>query len=323
MKNTKSIIYIFLICTLSINLTSCKTKNVQPLKDTKNIATNEENKADTNKEQPKTQPLPKVIKEVQGLVAVKDIDNSMVLDLKYASTDNFTGKKVYPIDVCLLQKETAIKLSKANEEFKKNGYKIKIWDAYRPVYVQKIFWDLVKDSRFVADPAKGGSRHNTGVAVDITLVDMNGKELKMPSKFDDFSLKAYRNNSNMDAEAKKNMDFLTSIMKQNGFVTIDTEWWHFEDSNFAKYKIIDVKLDEFIEKQDSVTLSLAGDCTLGTDDKFDYSKSFPSVLKKNGGDFSYFFKNVAGLFKNDDITTVNLETTLTYAPEKLPKLYNF
>lgn len=323
MKNIKLILYIFLVFVLSINLISCKTKNIQPLKTTKNIATTEENKPDTSKEIPKAQPLPKVIKEVQGLVAVKDIDNSIVQDLKYATTDNFTGKKIYPVDICLLQKETAIKLAKANEEFKKSGYKIKIWDAYRPVYVQKIFWDLVKDSRFVADPSKGGSRHNTGVAVDITLVDMNGKELKMPSKFDDFSVNAYRNNAKMEAAAKKNMDFLTSVMKQNGFVTIDTEWWHFEDSNFAKYKIIDVKFDEFLDKENSVTLSLAGDCTLGTDDKFDYSKSFPSVLKKNGGDFSYFFKNVASIFKNDDITTVNLETTLTNATDKLPKLYNF
>lgn len=196
-------------------------------------------------EKPVVEPKPKEIKEVDGLVAVKDIDDSIMLDLKYASTDNFTGKKVYPVDVCLLQKETANKLANANEEFIKKGYRIKIWDAYRPVYVQQIFWDLVKDSRFVANPANGGSRHNTGAAVDITLTDMDGKELKMPSKFDDFSLNAYRNNSKMDAEAKKNMDFLTTVMKENGFVTIDTEWWHFEDSDFVKYKIIDVKLDEF------------------------------------------------------------------------------
>jgi D-alanyl-D-alanine dipeptidase len=197
------------------------------------------------KEKPVVEPKPKEIKEVNGLVAVKDIDDSIVLDLKYASTDNFIGKKVYPVDVCILQKETANKLAKANEELKKKGYKIKIWDAYRPVYVQQIFWNLVKDSRFVANPAKGGSRHNTGAAVDITLVDMDGKELKMPSKFDDFSINAYRNNSKMDAEAKKNMDLLTAVMKKNEFVTIDTEWWHFEDSDFAKYKIVDVKLDEF------------------------------------------------------------------------------
>lgn len=251
MKSNKSILYIFIICALLINLTSCKSKNIQSLKNTKDYSISEENKAASSNKEPSIQPLPKVIKEVQGLVKVRDIDKSIVLDLKYSTTDNFTGKKVYPVDVCLLQKETVNKLSKANEEFKMSGYKIKIWDAYRPVYVQKIFWDLVKDSRFVADPAKGGSRHNTGAAVDITLVDMNGKELKMPSKFDDFSINAYRNNSNMDKEAKMNLDILTSVMKKYGFISIDTEWWHFEDADYAKYKIIDVKFDEFLDKDQS------------------------------------------------------------------------
>jgi D-alanyl-D-alanine dipeptidase len=163
MKNSKSILYIFLIFALSITLISCKSKNVQTLKETKNNSTTEVNKNDTSKNNTDTQPLPKAIKEIQGLVEVKDIDNSIVIDLKYAATDNFTGKKVYPVNVCLLQKETAIKLSKANEEIKKVAIKL---------------------------------------------------------KFDDFSNKAYRNNSNMDAEAKKNMDLLASVMKQNGFVTI-------------------------------------------------------------------------------------------------------
>lgn len=262
MKISKSIFPILLSFTLLISLTACKDKSIQPIQKSetsKSVNDSKKTEDKDNKTDPSSsQSIPKAIKEIQGLVAVKDIDDSIVLDLRYATTNNFTGKKVYPVDVCLLQKETARKLAKANEEFKKTGYRIKIWDAYRPVYVQKIFWDLVKDSRFVADPSKGGSRHNTGAAVDITLVDINGNELKMPSKFDDFSVNAYRNNSKMDAEAKKNMNLLTEVMKKNGFNTIDTEWWHYEDSNFAKYKIIDVNLDQFQNKEDSVTVSLAG-----------------------------------------------------------------
>ena len=103
----------------------------------------------------------KYIREVNGLVNVSDMDSSFIFDLKYATKDNFTKTVVYPVNVCVLQKETATKLINANEEFKKLGYRIKIWDAYRPMYVQKIFWDLVGDERFVANPNKRGSRHSS------------------------------------------------------------------------------------------------------------------------------------------------------------------
>ena len=121
-----------------------------------------------------------------------------------------------------------------------------MWDAYRPVYVQRIFWSIVKDSRFVANPDNGGSIHNKGCAVDITLVDKEGKELVMPSSFDDFSEKAYRSNSNMNEEAKNNMQILTGIMLKSGFKVIDTEWWHFDDINSGKYNIEDVDLNLFL-----------------------------------------------------------------------------
>ena len=186
------------------------------------------------------------IREVDGLVNVSDMDNSFIFNLVYATEDNFTKTAVYPINVCVLLKETALKLINANNEFKKLGYRIKIWDAYRPMYVQRIFWDIVRDERFVANPNKNGSRHSRGTAVDITLVDEFERELKMPSTFDDFSDKALRNYKGMDEEEKVNINFLTSVMERNGFLTIDTEWWHFDDSNYCKYEIIDVNLDCFI-----------------------------------------------------------------------------
>lgn len=187
----------------------------------------------------------KYIRDINGLVNVLDMDESLILDLKYATKDNFTGRVIYPAYACVLRKETALKLTKANETFKSMGYRIKVWDAYRPMYVQKIFWDIVKDERFVANPNKKGSRHNRGTAVDVTLVDRFGRELKMPSEFDDFSEKAYRNYKNMDSEGKKNLDLLTEVMECHGFITIDTEWWHFEDG-INRYEIIDEKLENFI-----------------------------------------------------------------------------
>jgi len=189
--------------------------------------------------------LPKYIRESNGLVNVSDMDSSFIFDLKYATNDNFTEIAVYPVDVCVLRRETALKLINANNEFKSLGFRIKIWDAYRPMYVQEIFWDLLHDERFVANPYKNGSRHNRGSAVDVTLVDIYGEELKMPSKFDDFSDKACRNYENIDDEECNNINFLTSVMKQHGFITIDTEWWHFDDSNYYDYEIVDVKLECF------------------------------------------------------------------------------
>lgn len=187
------------------------------------------------------------IKEINGFVLLSSLDKDIVIDLKYATTDNFTKKIIYPNKVCVLRKTTAQKLVKANTELKKLGYEIKVWDAYRPIYVQQIFWNMVKDSRFVANPNNGGSIHNKGCAVDVTLVDKNGNELNMGSKFDDFSSKAYRTNSNKTIQAKKNIDLLTKYMVNNGFTTIDTEWWHFDDVDSKNYKIADIDLKLFLK----------------------------------------------------------------------------
>lgn len=89
--------------------------------------------------------------DIQKLINVHDIDDSIVLDMRYATVNNFTKKVIYPSSLCILQKQTAIKLAAANSKLKDIGYKIKVWDAYRPEYVQKIFWEMIHDSRFVAD----------------------------------------------------------------------------------------------------------------------------------------------------------------------------
>jgi D-alanyl-D-alanine dipeptidase len=180
-----------------------------------------------------------------GLVPVLDYDDSFIIDLRYSTTNNFTGKKIYPVDTCLLQKGTLDKLINANNEFKKLGYRIKIWDAYRPASVQVHLWNLVKDTRFIASPYASGSRHNRGAAVDITLVDSTGKELEMPTGFDEFNTSAYRTNTNISDAAKKNLELLTSVMEKNGFDRIETEWWHYDDSEADNYPILDIPLEDF------------------------------------------------------------------------------
>lgn len=185
------------------------------------------------------------IKEVNGFVLLAALDVDIVIDLKYATTDNFTHNIIYPNNICLLRRNTAAKLVKANAELKKLGYRIKVWDGYRPVYVQQLFWDLLEDTNFVANPKTGGSIHNKGCAVDVTLVNKDGNELNMPSKFDDFSSNAHRSNPNITDEAKKNMDLLTKYMVHNGFVTLEEEWWHFVDVDSKSYEIADINLELF------------------------------------------------------------------------------
>lgn len=113
------------------------------------------------------------------------------LDIRYATTNNFTGKQVYKSAKAYLHKPTAMKLAEAQKKLEKQGLSLKVYDAYRPLGVQKIFWAIMPDERYVADPKKG-SRHNRGSAVDVTLVEPgSGRELVMPSGYDDFSERAY------------------------------------------------------------------------------------------------------------------------------------
>jgi D-alanyl-D-alanine dipeptidase len=185
-----------------------------------------------------------------NLVDIKTLSDEFALDLKYASEDNFIGKKVYPISLCALQICTARKLIEVNKELLAKGLRIKIWDAYRPLSVQKIMWDTMPVDGFVANPFKGGSIHNGGFAVDVTLVDMEGRELEMPTEFDDFSEKASRKSIEMTEAAAKNLSILTETMTRHGFKTINTEWWHYYDEDLKERIPLDVSLETIAEYKD-------------------------------------------------------------------------
>lgn len=182
--------------------------------------------------------------EKQGLVDITEIDYTFVIDLRYATDNNFTGKKIYPVAKCLLQKQTAQKLINANNELKEMGYRIKIWDAYRPFYVQQILWDAFPDKRFLADPNKG-SHHNRGTAVDVTLTDMQGNEVEMPSGFDEFTPRANRGYMWGAKKAVENRELLTRVMEKHGFNKIQNEWWHFSDVDSKNFPLLNIKLEEF------------------------------------------------------------------------------
>ncbi|HHY81583.1 MAG TPA: D-alanyl-D-alanine dipeptidase [Clostridiales bacterium] len=182
---------------------------------------------------------------LHGLVDIQELDPSIIVDLRYASNNNFMGFQIYPDNSrAYLRRETAVKLLQASEIFKKDGYYIKIWDAYRPLSAQKIMWEHSPLPGYIANP-DNGSKHNRGAAVDITLVDKEGNELEMPTGFDDFTEKAARDYPHHSAEAKKNMDYLTQVMNSCGFKGIRTEWWHFEDIDARNYPLLDIGLDSF------------------------------------------------------------------------------
>lgn len=182
----------------------------------------------------------------QGFVLVEDVDPTIIIDLRYATPDNFTGKQVYPRAVAILRPKTAAKLAAANAEFRELGYALKVWDAYRPAWAERELWHATTQKAYVADP-RYPSRHNRGTSVDVTLVDGDGNELEMPTPFDEFSERAGRTYQGMSAKARENMDLLTAIMVRNGFSTIGNEWWHFDDAQWRDYPAVDVSFDLFIE----------------------------------------------------------------------------
>ena len=185
--------------------------------------------------------------DAEGFVRVTDLDASIAVDLRYATADNFTRRQIYPEAVCVLRRGTAEKLVRANAFFRRHGCRLKIWDAYRPLAVQELFWHILPDNRFVANPVTGGSIHNRGCAVDVTLVGPGGRELAMPSAFDSFNRSACRDNPDMSAEAAANLALLTRGMVENGFDTLDTEWWHYVDRERRRYPVADVPLGRFAE----------------------------------------------------------------------------
>ena len=184
---------------------------------------------------------PKAKNNLAQLSDIQSVNKNIVLDMRYATTNNFIGKQVYPVAKCLLKPTVAKKLSAVQQDLAQVGLGLKVYDCYRPLSIQKLMWEIIHDERYVANPATG-SKHNRGAAVDLTLIDSNGKELEMPSAFDDFTEKAHRNYTESSIEAKKNSLLLETAMKKRGFKSIPTEWWHFESPDCKKFPVMNVQL---------------------------------------------------------------------------------
>ena len=175
-------------------------------------------------------------------VNLKEYSQDFVYDMKYATEDNFLKAKVYDCAECLLRLKTVQALMAANEDFIKKGFKIKLFDCYRPLSIQNRMWEIVPNPKYVADPKKG-SIHNRGGAVDISLVDANGKELDMGTPFDFFGIQASHNYSKLSKEVKDNRKLLKKIMIKNGFNSFDSEWWHYNLKTGLKDRVSNQKWD--------------------------------------------------------------------------------
>lgn len=161
-------------------------------------------------------------------VNIQTLSSDIILDIKYATADNFLKQAVYDCPQCYLRKATAEALVAAQKEFVKRGYSLKLFDCYRPLSVQKKMWKILPGTHYVANPAKG-SKHNRGAAVDLTLVDLaTGKELDMGTPFDTFSPRAHHTYTQLPKEVLDNRKLLKEVMDKYNFKSIYSEWWHYE-----------------------------------------------------------------------------------------------
>lgn len=161
-----------------------------------------------------------------GWTEIKELDPTILLDLRYATDNNFVKEKMYDCGRCFFRTAVAEALVKAHKLLKKKGLGLKMYDCYRPRPIQWKLWNKVPDPRYVADPRKG-SMHNRGMAADLTIVDKDGKELDMGTDFDYFGEKAYHAYTKLPKEVLENRQLLKKTMADVGMKFTTTEWWHY------------------------------------------------------------------------------------------------
>lgn len=176
------------------------------------------------------------------MVELKSMIPGVVYDLRYASINNFMRRLMYPsgTNTTFLRNPAARALKKVQEEFNEKGMGVKIFDAYRPYSVTVKFWELVKDERYVAHPAKG-SGHNRGVAVDLTIINLKtGRELEMGTGFDNFSDTAHHGFNRLPQSILQNRQLLKSTMEKHGFRAYNDEWWHYSWPEATRFELLDI-----------------------------------------------------------------------------------
>jgi len=180
------------------------------------------------------------------LVELIVLEPSLRLDIRYATTQDFVHRAVYPQARAFLQQPAAEALVRVHRALGERGYGLLIFDGYRPWSVTKLFWDLSPKAQraYVANPRQG-SKHNRGCAVDLSLFTRaDGREVEMPSPYDDLSERAHPDYAGGTAEQRAHRDLLRRAMEAQGFTVEPNEWWHFNYKDWRHYPILDVKFSE-------------------------------------------------------------------------------
>jgi zinc D-Ala-D-Ala dipeptidase len=180
------------------------------------------------------------------LVELVKLDSTIKLDIRYATSNNFLGRQVYKEARAFLQRPAAEALMRASHKLREKGYGLLVFDGYRPWSVTKLFWDSTPQDkkRFVADPSQG-SRHNRGCAVDLTLYNLrSGREVEMPSGYDEMTERAYPNYSGGTEEQRRMREMLREALESEGFTVYEIEWWHFDYKDWKQYPLLDISFDQ-------------------------------------------------------------------------------
>lgn len=176
---------------------------------------------------------------MEGFIRVQDLDNSIEVDMMYAKDDNFVGEAMYNFTEAYLHPKAAKAVVEANKRLKAlhPGYRICIYDATRPMSVQQKMWDKVKNTsqqNYVSNPGNGGGLHNYGLAVDVSIVDEKGDSIEMGTKVDALTPLSHIDKEDalvsegkISRKAMENRRLLRRVMREAGFKSIRTEWWHF------------------------------------------------------------------------------------------------
>ncbi|MEM9801254.1 MAG: M15 family metallopeptidase [Planctomycetota bacterium] len=175
------------------------------------------------------------------LVEIAVVDPRIRIDAVYATPDNFVGETLYPEPRLYLRRSAMERLSRVQTRLEAQGLGLIVYDGYRPWSVTKRMWDVIGDPDYVADPSRG-SRHNRGMAVDVALVDGEGRPLKMPTTFDAFVPEA-RSDAEVLEPMRKNRDLLIDVMAAEGFGVLSSEWWHFDAEGWQERALLDVPID--------------------------------------------------------------------------------
>jgi D-alanyl-D-alanine dipeptidase len=182
----------------------------------------------------------------KSMIELKSKIPLIIYELRYSTENNFVKKPLYPrfTNATFLRLPAAHALASVQKDLSEKGLGLKIYDAYRPYSVTVAFWELIKDERYVANPAKG-SGHNRGLAIDLTIIDLKtGKELEMGTGFDNFTDTAHHTFTALPETILNNRKLLKEVMLKHGFKLLETEWWHYYWPNDRNYEVMDLSFEK-------------------------------------------------------------------------------